>query len=47
MEIISKSYLSLFEALRETNNAVVYIPTEAGIPMTEATRLFKDSEPLE
>lgn len=35
------------EALRETNNAVVYIPTEAGIPMTEATRLFKDSEPLE
>lgn len=24
------------EALRETKNAVVYIPTEAGIPITEA-----------
>ena len=27
------------EALRETKNAVVYIPTEAGIPITEAARL--------
>ena len=26
------------EALRETKNAVVYVPTEAGIPITEATR---------
>ena len=26
------------EALRETKNAVVYIPTETGIPVTEATR---------
>lgn len=26
------------EALRETKNAVVYIPTEAGIPVTEANR---------
>jgi len=26
------------EALRETNNAVVYIPTESGIPITEARR---------
>lgn len=32
------------EALRETKNAVVYIPTEAGIPMTEATRLDKPRE---
>ena len=35
------------EALRETKNAVVYIPTEAGIPMTEATRLENDVEPHE
>ena len=27
------------EALRETKNSVVYIPTEAGIPITEARRL--------
>ena len=27
------------EALRETKNAVVYIPTEASIPITEANRL--------
>ena len=27
------------EALRETKNAVVYVPTEAGIPITEAKRL--------
>lgn len=26
------------EALRETQNKVIYIPTEAGIPITEATR---------
>ena len=26
------------EALRETSNAVVYIPTESGIPITEAHR---------
>ena len=32
------------EALRETKNAVVYIPTESGIPMTEATRLDKPRE---
>lgn len=29
------------EALRETKNAVVYIPTEAGIPITEAGRFFQ------
>lgn len=29
------------EALRETNNAVVYIPTESGIPITEAHRQWK------
>ena len=29
------------EALRETTNAVVYVPTEAGIPITESTRFFK------
>lgn len=28
------------EALRETKNAVVYIPTEASIPITEANRLI-------
>lgn len=28
------------EALRETQNAVVYIPTEAGIPVTEAGRFM-------
>lgn len=27
------------EALRETQNKVIYIPTEAGIPITEAKRL--------
>lgn len=26
------------EALRETQNAVIYIPTETGIPITEAVR---------
>ena len=29
------------EALRETENSVVYIPTEAGIPITESTRFFQ------
>lgn len=29
------------EALRETTNAVVYVPTEAGIPITESARFFK------
>lgn len=29
------------EALRETKNAVVYIPTESGIPITEAHRQWK------
>lgn len=29
------------EALRETRNAIVYIPTEAGIPVTEACRFMK------
>lgn len=29
------------EALRETTNAVVYVPTEAGIPITESTRFLK------
>ena len=29
------------EALRESNNEVIYIPTEAGIPITESTRFFK------
>ena len=29
------------EALRETRNAIVYIPTEAGIPVTEAGRFMK------
>ena len=30
------------EALRETKNAVVYIPTESGIPITEANRFSAD-----
>lgn len=29
------------ETLRETENSVVYIPTEAGIPITESTRFFQ------
>ena len=29
------------EALRESSNEVIYIPTEAGIPITESTRFFK------
>ena len=29
------------EALRETKNAVVHVPTEAGIPITEAGRFFQ------
>ena len=29
------------EALRESKNDVIYIPTEAGIPITESTRFFK------
>ena len=30
------------EALKETNNAVVYIPTESGIPITEAHRGIRE-----
>ena len=29
------------EALKESNNDVIYIPTEAGIPITESARFFK------
>ena len=29
------------EALRESQNDVIYIPTEAGIPITESARFFK------
>lgn len=29
------------EALRESNSDVIYIPTEAGIPITESVRFFK------
>lgn len=29
------------EALRESSNEVIYIPTEAGIPITESTRFKK------
>lgn len=29
------------EALRESKNDVIYIPTEAGIPITESARFFK------
>ena len=29
------------EALRETDSEVIYIPTEAGIPITESARFFK------
>ena len=32
------------EALRESSNEVIYIPTEAGIPITESTRFFKRNE---
>ena len=31
------------EALRESSNEVIYIPTEAGIPITESTRFFKNT----
>ena len=31
------------EALRESSNEVIYIPTEAGIPNTESTRFFKNT----
>ena len=30
------------EALRESKNDVIYIPTEAGIPITESSRFFKN-----
>ena len=32
------------EALRESNNEVIYIPTEAGIPITESARFFKKNQ---
>lgn len=32
------------EALRESNNEVIYIPTEAGIPITESARFKKHEE---
>lgn len=31
------------DALRESSNEVIYIPTEAGIPITESTRFFRRS----
>ena len=34
-------YYLWVEALRETQNAVVYVPTEAGIPITESTRFLR------
>ncbi|MBR0288980.1 MAG: hypothetical protein IJQ82_08385 [Selenomonadaceae bacterium] len=30
------------EALRESNNEIIYIPTEAGIPITESMRFLKE-----
>ena len=32
------------EALRESSNEVIYIPTEAGIPITESARFKKNEE---
>ena len=32
------------EALRESHNEVIYIPTEAGIPITESARFFKKNQ---
>ncbi|MBQ9487858.1 MAG: hypothetical protein IJU91_08700, partial [Selenomonadaceae bacterium] len=32
------------EALRESDSDVIYIPTEAGIPITESARFFKKSQ---
>ena len=32
------------EALKESNNDVIYIPTEAGIPITESARFFKKGQ---
>ena len=32
------------EALRESSNEVIYIPTEAGIPITESARFFKKNQ---
>ena len=29
------------EALRESSNEIIYIPTEAGIPITESTRFLR------
>lgn len=29
------------ETLRESNNEIIYIPTEAGIPITESARFFR------
>lgn len=32
------------EALRESDSDVIYIPTEAGIPITESARFFKKNQ---
>ncbi len=32
------------EALRESDSDVIYIPTEAGIPITESARFFKKTQ---
>lgn len=35
------------EALKESHNEVIYIPTEAGIPITESARFFKKAMPTQ
>ena len=32
------------ETLKETHDQVIYIPTEAGIPITESARFFKEKQ---
>lgn len=32
------------EAIKESSNDVIYVPTEAGIPITESARFFKKEE---
>lgn len=33
------------EALKETQNQVIYVPTEAQLPLTESVRLWKEPKP--
>ena len=41
VELHQRRTTKKIEALKESHDQVIYIPTEAGIPVTESARFFK------